>query len=238
MQQKKEEKLAAYFTAARNDITEIVDGLHSKVPSVIYETSSKRETVLLVAMKNKQVNVVEMLQKSLKKENFDSLILETDDRRNTVLHLAVGTSSNERVGTTMQMICDIKWYQYISGLVPKEFIYRHNKDALIAGISFATSTVVPGSTDDGKPILGGQPAFDVFSTASLIGLGFSIIALVMFLAILTSPKQVQHFRLNLPLKLIFSLGSLFASVASEEAGDGGKKGGDGGGRVVGGCGGK
>ncbi|WVY95002.1 hypothetical protein V8G54_034090 [Vigna mungo] len=245
---KKEEKLAAYLTAARNGITEIVDGLHSKIPSVIYETSSKRENVLLVAVKNKQVNVVEMLQKSLKKENFDSLILETDDRRNTVLHLAAGTSSNERVGTTMQMIWDIKWYQYISGLVPKEFIYRRNKDgktaweiyelehlkkvkdcsealkdlsnsgsvvaALIAGISFATSTTVPGSTDDGKPILGGQPAFDVFATASLIGLGFSITALVMFLAILTSPKQVQHFRLSLPLKLIFGLGSLFASVAS------------------------
>lgn len=103
--------MAAYLTAARNGITEIVDGLHSKVPSVIYETSSKRENVLLVAVKNKQVNVVEMLQKSLKKENFDSLILETDDKGNTVLHLAAGTSSNERVGTTMQMIWDIKWYQ-------------------------------------------------------------------------------------------------------------------------------
>ncbi|WVZ05691.1 hypothetical protein V8G54_019037 [Vigna mungo] len=92
--------------------------------------------------------------------------------------------------------------------------------ALITGISFATSTAIPGSTDNGKPILGGQPAFDVFATASPIGLGFYITALVMFLAIVSSPKHVQHFRLSLPLKLIFVLDSLFASVTSEEAGDG------------------
>ncbi|WVZ16152.1 hypothetical protein V8G54_009134, partial [Vigna mungo] len=110
--------------------------------------------------------------------------------------------------------------------------------ALIVGISFATSTAVPGSTDDGKPILGGQPAFDVFVTASLVRLGFSITTLVMFLVILTSPKQIQHFRLSLPLKLIFGLGSLFASIASEEADDGGEKSGDGRGIVIGGCGGK
>ncbi|KOM51443.1 hypothetical protein LR48_Vigan09g010200 [Vigna angularis] len=244
----KEERLSAFLTAARNGITEIVSELRTKISSVVYETSPKSENVLLVAVKNKQVNVVEMLRNILKKETFDSLILERDNRENTVLHLAAGTSSNQRAGTTMQMIWDIKWYQYISGLVPKEFIYRRNKDdktaweiyelehiqkvkdcsealkdlsnsgsvvaALIAGISFATSTTVPGSTDNGKPILGGKPEFDVFSIASLIGLGFSITALVMFLAILTSPKQVQHFHLSLPLKLIFGLGSLFASVAS------------------------
>jgi len=85
---------------------------------------------------------------------------------------------------------------------------------VIAGVSFATSSSVPGSTEHGKPIFSGQPAFDAFAIASLFGLGFSITALVMFMAILISPKQVQDFRLGLPLKLIFALGSLFASVAS------------------------
>ncbi|KAK7333557.1 hypothetical protein VNO80_30332 [Phaseolus coccineus] len=204
-------------------------------------------------VKNKQTNVVEKLRENLNKELFDSLILEVDDRENTALHLAAaGTSINERIwqraGTTMQMIRDIKWYEYISGLVPEEFNYRRNKDgetaweiyerkhmqkvkdssdalkdlsnsasvvtALIAGVSFATSGSLPGSTKDGKPIYSDQPAFDVFSIAVLFGLGFSITALVMFLAILTSSKQAQDFRLSLPLKLIFGLGSLFASVAS------------------------
>ncbi|KAK7333553.1 hypothetical protein VNO80_30328 [Phaseolus coccineus] len=250
---KEEEKVSAFLTAARNGIEEIVLELQSKIPSAIHETTPKSENVLLVAVKNKQVNVTEMLRKNLEKEIFDSLILEMDDRENTVLHLAAaGTSINERIwqraGTTMQMIRDIHWYEYIRGLVPEEFNYRRNKDgetaweiyerkhmqkvkdcsealkdlsnsasvvaALIAGVSFATSGSLPGSTKDGKPVYSDQPAFDVFSIAALFGLGFSLTALVMFLAILTSSKKAQDFRLSLPLKLIFGLGSLFASVAS------------------------
>lgn len=86
--------------------------------------------------------------------------------------------------------------------------------ALIAGVSFATSSSVPGGTDKGKPELEGQPAFDAFAIASLIGLCFSVTALIMFLAILTSRKQAQDFRKSLPLKLLFGLSSLFVSIAS------------------------
>lgn len=86
--------------------------------------------------------------------------------------------------------------------------------ALIAGVSFATSSTVPGGTENGKPALEGQPAFDTFGIASLIGLCFSVTALVMFLAILTSRKQAEDFRRSLPLKLLFGLSSLFVSIAS------------------------
>ncbi|CAJ1964218.1 unnamed protein product [Sphenostylis stenocarpa] len=249
---KEEEMESAYLTAARNGITEIVHALHFKIPSVVHETNSKNQNVLLVAAKNKQVNVVQLLRKNLEKNVFRSLISEMDNRENTVLHLAAGASSNETtwksLATVMQMMWDIKWYQYISDLVPEEFIYIRNKDyktaweiyeakhkdkakecsenlkdlsnsgsvvaALIAGVSFATSSTVPGGTDKGKPIFGGHPAFNVFATASLIGLVFSITALVMFLAILTSSKQAQDFRFSLPLKLSFGLSSLFASVVA------------------------
>ncbi|CAJ1964216.1 unnamed protein product [Sphenostylis stenocarpa] len=249
---KEEEKESAFLTAARNGITEIVHALQFKIPSVVHETNSKNQNVLLVAAKNKQVNVVQLLRKNLEKNVFRSLISEMDNRENTVLHLAAGASSNETtwksLATVMQMMWDIKWYQYISDLVPEEFIYIRNKDyktaweiyeakhkdkakecsenlkdlsnsgsvvaALIAGVSFATSSTVPGGTDKGKPIFGGHPAFNVFATASLIGLVFSITALVMFLAILTSSKQAQDFRFSLPLKLSFGLSSLFASVVA------------------------
>ena len=86
--------------------------------------------------------------------------------------------------------------------------------ALIAGVSFATSSTVPGGTNNGKPELEGQPAFDVFAIASLIGLCFSVTALIMFLAILTSRKQFQDFKMSLPLKLLFGLSSLFVSISS------------------------
>ncbi|KAI4301209.1 hypothetical protein L6164_034510 [Bauhinia variegata] len=68
--------------------------------------------------------------------------------------------------------------------------------ALIVGVSFATSSSVPGGTNDetGKPTLKGQPAFNMFAITSLVALSFSITALVMFLAILTSCEQPKDFR--------------------------------------------
>ncbi|XP_027340974.1 uncharacterized protein LOC113854267 [Abrus precatorius] len=243
----------AFLAAAKNGIVEIVFALQSVIPSAIHETNSNNENVLLVAVKNRQTNVVEVLRKSLDKELFDSLIFEVDNRENTLLHLAAGTTSgSERtwkiVGAAMQMMWDIKWYQYIRDLVPEHFIFRNNKDnktagdifkqrhkdlvkessdwlkdtskscsvvaALIAGVSFATSTTVPGGTDKGKPQLEDQPAFDLFAIASLIGLFFSVTALIMFLAILTSRKQAEDFRKSLPMKLLFGLSSLFVSIAS------------------------
>ncbi|TKY46854.1 Ankyrin repeat-containing protein [Spatholobus suberectus] len=248
-----DKKETAFLAAAKNGIVEIVFALQSKIPSVVHETNSNNENVMLVAVKNRQTNVVEVLRKNLDKELFDSLNLEVDNRENTVLHLAAGTSSNtERswqiAGAAMQMMWDIKWYQYVRDLVPEHFTFRNNKDdktageifkqkhkdlvkessewlketsnscsvvaALIAGVSFATSSSVPGGTDKGKPELEGQPAFDVFAIASLIGLCFSVTALIMFLAILTSRKQAQDFRKSLPLKLLFGLSSLFVSIAS------------------------
>ncbi|KAK7333548.1 hypothetical protein VNO80_30323 [Phaseolus coccineus] len=248
-----DKKETAFLTAAKNGIVEIVFELQSKIPSAVHETNSNNENVLLVAVKNRQTNVVEVLKKNLDKELFDSLILEVDNRENTVLHLAAGTSTNtERTwqiaGAAMQMMWDIKWYQYVRALVPEHFTFRTNKDektggeifkqkhkdllkessewlketsnscsvvaALIAGVSFATSSSVPGGTNNGKPELEGQPAFDAFAIASLIGLCFSVTALIMFLAILTSRKQAQDFRMSLPLKLLFGLSSLFVSISS------------------------
>lgn len=85
--------------------------------------------------------------------------------------------------------------------------------ALIAGVSFATSGSVPGGNkQSGEPTLVRQPAFEGFAISSLIGLYFSVTALIMFLAILTSPKDVEDFRRNLPMKLLFGLCSLFVSI--------------------------
>nr|KYP60928.1 hypothetical protein KK1_023350 [Cajanus cajan] len=243
----------AFLAAAKNGIVEIVFAVQAKIPSAVHETNSNNENVLLVAVKNRQTKVVEVLKKHLDKDLFASLILEVDNRENTVLHLAAGTSGNSErswqiAGAAMQMMWDIKWFQYMRALVPEHFTFRTNKDdktageifkqkhkdlvkessewlketsnscsvvaALIAGVSFATSSTVPGGTDKGKPELEGQPAFDAFAIASLIGLCFSVTALIMFLAILTSRKQAQDFRKSLPLKLLFGLSSLFVSIAS------------------------
>ncbi|KAH7510491.1 hypothetical protein FEM48_ZijujUnG0123400 [Ziziphus jujuba var. spinosa] len=88
--------------------------------------------------------------------------------------------------------------------------------SLIAGVAFATSAAIPGGTLDtsGKPIFEKQPAFQVFSISSLLALCFSVTALVMFLAIITSRFQEKDFDTNLPMKLLLGLSSLFVSIAA------------------------
>ncbi|CAL5425188.1 unnamed protein product [Camellia sinensis] len=87
--------------------------------------------------------------------------------------------------------------------------------ALIATVAFATASSVPGgNSSEGKPTLENQPAFNVFAIASLVALCFSVTALVMFLAILTSRNQERDFRISLPRKLLLGLTSLFVSITA------------------------
>ncbi|KAM3199480.1 hypothetical protein P3L10_031840 [Capsicum annuum] len=87
--------------------------------------------------------------------------------------------------------------------------------ALIATVAFVTSTTIPGEADvKDKPHLENEPAFDVFSIASLVSLCFSVTALVFFLAILTSRCQHKDFEKDLPRKLLLGLTSLFASITA------------------------
>ncbi|XP_027119571.1 uncharacterized protein [Coffea arabica] len=88
--------------------------------------------------------------------------------------------------------------------------------ALIATVAFATSSTIPGGPDQksGHPVLEKQPAFNVFSVASLVALCFSVTALVFFLAILTSRCQKKDFKKSLPRKLLFGLTSLFTSISA------------------------
>ncbi|THF94544.1 hypothetical protein TEA_002656 [Camellia sinensis var. sinensis] len=88
--------------------------------------------------------------------------------------------------------------------------------ALITIVAFATSSTVPGgnNSENGKPNLKNQPAFDVFAISSFVALCFSMTAMVMFLAILTSRLQERDFCTDLPRKLLLGLTSLFVSITS------------------------
>ncbi|XP_022722228.1 ankyrin repeat-containing protein NPR4-like [Durio zibethinus] len=87
---------------------------------------------------------------------------------------------------------------------------------IIATVAFATATNVPGgfNQESGKPVLGDDPAFGVFAISSFVALCFSIIALVTFLAIITSRFEEKDFDLKLPRKLILGLTSLFTSIVA------------------------
>ncbi|MED6183874.1 hypothetical protein PIB30_041880 [Stylosanthes scabra] len=248
-----EEEETPFLQAARNGIVEMVVKIRSAIPSVIHNSNSRKENVVLVAVKHRQPHVVEALKRELKDEVWNNLIQAVDDDDNTVLHLAaqtlVGNKPWHVAGTALQMMWDIKWYQYIKSLVPQRCYFRSNRGsktaweifetsheslvengsewlketshacsvvaALVAGVSFATASQVPGGTNDkGKPELEGQPAFHAFAIASLIGLCFSVTGLIMFLSILTSRKEAKDFRRALPLKLLLGLSSLFASIVA------------------------
>ncbi|XP_024639623.1 uncharacterized protein [Medicago truncatula] len=208
-------------------------------------------------VKSRQPVIVETLRmrmiKHSKPELWNNLILAMDKEENTILHLAAKALGDGKpwqiAGSALQMMWDIKWFQYIKSLVPQHFYFRSNnkgktsseifktthenliqessswlKDTsescsvvsgLVAGVSFATASQVPGgTTDEGSPVLEGKPAFDAFAISSLIGLCFSVTGLIMFLSILTSRKQAKDFRRDLPLKLLLGLSSLFVSIAS------------------------
>ncbi|XP_028762133.1 uncharacterized protein LOC114720638 [Neltuma alba] len=86
----------------------------------------------------------------------------------------------------------------------------------IATVAFARSATLLGGVDQntGRPTLEGEPAFNVFAISSLIALFCSVTAVVMFLSIFTSRYQEYDFRVDLPMKLIVGLTSLFMSIAS------------------------
>ncbi|XP_058739016.1 uncharacterized protein LOC131610936 [Vicia villosa] len=243
-----------FLIASSFGIVEMMAFLLFSISSVVFETNTKNENALLLAVKNRKPRVVRWMVKVFNKEAFDILSLQVNNNGDTMLHLAAYTSFERKntwkiSGAVMQMTLEIKWYEYIKNLVPEHFnilankkgkipseifeeqhteLLKENVDwlknttesysvvaALIAGVAFATSGSVPGGNQPtGEPALKGQHGFEVFAITSLIGLYFSVSALIMFLSILTSRKEVEQFRLNLPMKLLFGLSSLFVSIVS------------------------
>ncbi|XP_034682311.1 uncharacterized protein LOC117912012 [Vitis riparia] len=87
---------------------------------------------------------------------------------------------------------------------------------LIATVAFATSVTIPGSfnNNNGRPNLEHQAAFNLFAISSLIALCFSVTAMVMFLAIVSSRHQEDDFHRVLPEKLLLGLTTLFISISA------------------------
>ncbi|KAI4332896.1 hypothetical protein L6164_017770 [Bauhinia variegata] len=83
--------------------------------------------------------------------------------------------------------------------------------ALVAGVSYATSSQVPGGNNDktGKPTLQGHPTFDVFAVASLVSLCFSIIALVILPLHLHFSQRTKRFSQKFATKASYGLNLTF-----------------------------
>ncbi|KAK3438713.1 hypothetical protein EUGRSUZ_C03500 [Eucalyptus grandis] len=86
---------------------------------------------------------------------------------------------------------------------------------LIATILFAASYNVPKSISSiaGDPPLFVRKALIVFKISDGLGLLFSVLAILLFLAILTSRYEAKDFLRSLPTKIIMGLSCLFLSLA-------------------------
>ncbi|TXG46923.1 hypothetical protein EZV62_026217 [Acer yangbiense] len=87
---------------------------------------------------------------------------------------------------------------------------------LVATVVFAAAFTVPGGTrdDNGLPILIYSPFFMFFTVMDVVSLSCSLTAVVMFLSIVTSPFDLDNFRVSLPRRLTLGFALLFISVAT------------------------
>ncbi|KAJ6292325.1 hypothetical protein OIU78_024493 [Salix suchowensis] len=85
--------------------------------------------------------------------------------------------------------------------------------ALVATVVFAAAYTVPGGSDEnGKPNFIDSPYFLVFTVSDVLSLASSLTSLVIFLSLLTSPFELQDFRISLPRKLLWGFTFLFFAV--------------------------
>ncbi|KAK3438717.1 hypothetical protein EUGRSUZ_C03504 [Eucalyptus grandis] len=86
---------------------------------------------------------------------------------------------------------------------------------LIGTVLFIAAFTMPGGNNGitGVPLLLGQDSLLLFPISDGLGLFSSMIAILLFLAILTSRYETQDFLELLPKKIIFGLCFLFLSLA-------------------------
>ncbi|KAJ4723007.1 putative Ankyrin repeat-containing protein [Melia azedarach] len=250
--QQSRRKETPLLIAARTGVTEMVGKILDTFPMAIQDEDCDKKNIILLAVKNRQTHVYELLLK--RKTGMDSAFRQLDNQGNSALHLAAKFEdfrpSSLIPGAALQMQWETKWYKFVHESMPPDFFDQYNNQgktpkeiftethkhlvkegskwlaktseacsliaALIATVAFATSATVPGGPDQdtGDPIFEREPAFRVFAISSLVALCFSVTALIICLAILTSRYQEEDFAMDLPRKVLVGLTSLFISVVS------------------------
>ena len=86
---------------------------------------------------------------------------------------------------------------------------------LVATVVFAAAYTIPGGTDDnGIPKFLNSPLFLFFTITDIVALVLSLVSVMMFLSILTSPFEMNNFHRSLPQKLTLGFTLLFFSLAA------------------------
>ncbi|QCE01449.1 death-associated protein kinase [Vigna unguiculata] len=130
-----DEKETPFLAAARNGIVEMVNEIYNLRPSVLHETNSQGENVLLVAAKNRKPVVIESLKEILKIEVWRTLCMAINKDGKTMLHMAGEVPSDDMHSqvsySALEMVWDAKWFQYVASLVPPHYYFLRDKDQKI-----------------------------------------------------------------------------------------------------------
>uniref|UniRef100_A0A7N2N602 PGG domain-containing protein n=1 Tax=Quercus lobata TaxID=97700 RepID=A0A7N2N602_QUELO len=147
-------------------------------------------------------------------------------------------------GAASQMQWEIRWYEYIKnsmersllpllnkkGQTPEEIFTKTHEDlvkqggdwlsstanacSVVAGLfvtsTFSTATNLPEVVEGNKH----SEASKIFASSSFVSFYTSLVAVVMFLSILTSGYREKDFRHALPWKLLLGLTAFYMSIAS------------------------
>ncbi|XP_075642812.1 uncharacterized protein LOC142614150 [Castanea sativa] len=146
-------------------------------------------------------------------------------------------------GDASQMQWEIRWYEYIKdtmqrrallvnkdGQTPDEVFTENHKElvergrnwlshtseacSVVAGLFVSSTFSTATSVLDGVVVDKFNKASKIFAGASFVSFYSSLIAVVMFLSILTSGCRERDFRHALPWKLLLGLTAFYLSIAS------------------------
>ena len=97
--------------------------------------------------------------------------------------------------------------------------YTSSSCSVVAGLivtaTFPMSISVPGGVNDaGSPFHKDQLAFNIFTISSYVSFYSSLLAVVLFLSVLTSSNYRSSLRNDLPTKLLLGLTAFYVSIAS------------------------
>ncbi|WJZ90104.1 hypothetical protein VitviT2T_009274 [Vitis vinifera] len=111
--------------AAENGIIEMVEKILKLFPAAIRHVDSDQKNIVLLAVKNRQTSVYELLLN--RKPLEESAFRMVDSEGNSALHLAATLGDYRPYPfAALQMQWEIKWYKYVKNSVPRHFFIRYN----------------------------------------------------------------------------------------------------------------
>ncbi|KAI7984581.1 Homeobox-leucine zipper protein REVOLUTA [Camellia lanceoleosa] len=114
---------------AKNGIKEIEKDILKEFPVAIHDMNSNGKNLMLISVENRQPHVLQLLLKSKSTKSIDDLLHCLNNEGNSALHLATMLKTYQpwlAPNATLQMQCEIKWYECIKEHLPKHLVAHQN----------------------------------------------------------------------------------------------------------------